>query len=107
MGQLSYEEFLRIFEHDDAYPIDETSFHFESEPREEHFLGCLREYEKPYWAGYCDIPDGAEFFTAAELLEAPIYGGRSIKDRWREVVLDNIGGISAESWTEYYLSKHN
>ena len=99
---FSYEQFLRIFEQDDIYPVDETSFRFGSEPQEEHFLGCLRQYDKPYWAGYCDIPDGAEFSTAAELFEAPIFGGRSLKDRWQEVVLDNIGGLSADYWTKYY-----
>lgn len=58
---------------------------------------------KPYWAGYCDIEDGCEFKTAKELFEAKIYDKRSIKDRWDELVLINIGGISADDWEKSWF----
>lgn len=62
--------------------VDETTFYFRSNPEEvEHYIGYLSQYEKPYWAGYCDIEDGCEFKTAKELFEAKIYDKRSIKDR--------------------------
>ena len=48
---FSYAEFLRIFEHDDWFLIDETVFYLDYAPDEEYYLGCLREYEEPYWAG--------------------------------------------------------
>ena len=100
---LTFEQFLRIFGHDDIFPIDETMFYFADDPsEEEHYLGCIRDFEKPYWAGYCDIPDGAEFGTAAELLNAPIYDGLSVRDRWQNVVLVDIGGIPAEVWLRQY-----
>lgn len=45
--------------------VDETTFYFRSDPEEiEHYIGYLSRYDKPYWAGYCDVPDGCEFKTA-------------------------------------------
>ena len=74
--------------------VDETEFYFLSESSaEDYMIGFLPEYDAPYWAGTCDIPGGCEFKTARELFEAKIYGGRSIKDRWDELVIVNIGGI--------------
>ena len=74
-------------------------FYFRDEsPAADHMIGFLPKYNKPYWAGYCDIPDGCEFATAKELFEAKIYGGRSIKQRWDEIVIVNIGGISVYDW---------
>ena len=76
---FSYAEFLRIFEHDDWFLIDETVFYLDYAPDEEYYLGCLREYEEPYWAGYCDISEGGCFRTASALLNAKIFHGRSVK----------------------------
>lgn len=67
------------------------------------YIGYLSQHEKPYWAGYCDIEDGCEFKTAKELFEAKIYDKRSIKDRWDELVLINIGGISADDWEKSWF----
>jgi len=104
--KLSYDGFLKAFEHDDIYPVDETSFYFSDDPKEtDHYLGCLREYEKPYWVGYCDIPDGCEYSSAKEMLEAKIFDGKSIKERWDSVVLCTIGGIPVEDWLDQYGAK--
>ena len=79
--------------------VDETTFYFRSDPEEvEHYIGYLSQYDKPYWAGYCDVPDGCEFKTAQELFEAKIYDGQSIKERWDELVLLEIGGIRVQDW---------
>lgn len=103
---FSFETFLKILEQDDTYSIDETSFYFEDDPNEEeHMLGCLRDYDKPYWIGYCDIPDGAEYYTALELLTAKIFDGRSIQDRWDHIVFCNIGMLDAETWLDIYGDK--
>lgn len=98
----NYEFILAQFEKGDEH-VDETTFYFRSDPQEvEHYIGYLPQYEKPYWAGYCDIENGCEFKTAKELFEAKIYCGQSIKDRWDDLVLINIGDISvndcAKSW---------
>lgn len=99
--------FLKIFEHDEVFLVDETLFYFDDGPKnqQEHYLGCLREYDKPYWVGYCDIPDGEEFLTAKEMLEAKIFEGKSIKDRWEHVVIVNIGGFCWEDWLDMYMNK--
>ena len=102
---ISYRDFLWVFEHDDIFSVDETLFYFDDETDKCHYIGCLREYEKPYWAGYCDIPNGTEFSTAYELFNAKIYDGRSIKDRWHNVVIEMIGGICTEDWLEIYKNK--
>ena len=81
--------------------IDETCFYFSDDPtEEEHYLGYLPEYEKPYWAGYCDIEDGCEFKTADELVNAPIYDGKSLKSRWDKVVIVSIGGLDRDDWMQ-------
>ena len=104
---FTYKQFLWIFEHDDIFSIDETLFYFEDEDMnsKDHFIGCLRDYDKPYWVGYCDIPNGCNFLTASELFNAPIFEGRSIKDRWDHLVIEEIAGLSLEGWLDIYKEK--
>lgn len=79
--------------------IDETCFYFTDEPDEsEHYLGFLPEYEKPYWVGCCDMPNGKEYYTAEELVNDKIYNGKSLKERWSEVRICSIEGICLEDW---------
>ena len=98
-----YDFILKICEK--GWQVDETSFHFLSDPEiflsdpeNERFIGYLPEIdkEKPYWVGLCDIPNGASFKSAKELFEAKIFDGKSIKERWNELVLDTIGGLSVD-----------
>ena len=89
---------LKQFEKGDDC-VDETTFYFRSDPQEtEHYIGYLSQYDEPYWAGYCDIPDGCSFRTAKELFEAKIYDGQSIKDRWEDVIITQFGGIDVDYW---------
>ena len=79
--------------------LDETAFYFQTDPSEnEHYIGYIPKYEKPYWIGYCDIPEGCEFRTAKEMFEAKVFNNQSIKDRWNEIVIVSIGGISVNDW---------
>lgn len=104
---FSFETFQMILENDNIFSIDETLFYFDDEPEDENmrFLGCIREYDKPYWVGYCDIPGGCDFFTASDLLNAKIFGGKSIKDRWEHIVIEQIGCIGLEDWLDFYGDK--
>ena len=100
---FSFDTFLKILEHDDLFNIDETAFYFDDDPNEnDHMLGCLREYEKTYWIGYCDVPDGCEFDNANDLLNAKVFDGKSIKDRWEHIIFATIGGIGLNDWLEKY-----
>ncbi|MCI8509261.1 MAG: hypothetical protein HFJ06_11985 [Lachnospiraceae bacterium] len=95
MESKGYEELLALFIGGEG--VDETTFYFDDDEKEvEHYIGYLPQYEKPYWAGYCDIEDGCEFLSAKELFEAEIYNGKSIKQRWKQVVLTTIGGVPVE-----------
>ena len=79
--------------------IDETQFYFADDPNEtDRFLGYLPQYELPYWVGYCDIEDGIEFRTAEELVNAPVFNGQSLKERWDMVRIVSIEGIGLGDW---------
>ena len=98
---MTYNELLRLFENKSPN-IDETAFYFKNDPEEsEHFIGYLPQYEYPYWVGLCDIENGCEFKTAIELFEAPIFDGRSIKERWNEIIIFQIGGIAVDDYEKY------
>ena len=98
-----FPRFLKLFkEHGEA--MDETAFYFRTDTEEsEHFIGFIADYEKQYWIGYCDVPDGCEFETAEALFDAKVFDGRSLRERWEEVVICQINGFSEKSWAEYNL----
>lgn len=101
--RMLFERFMYILENDDNYQVDETSFYFIDDPEQkEHMIGCIRKCDRPYWIGYCDIPDGCEFYTALEMLEAKVFNGKSIKERWNEIELITIGAINYNEWLEMY-----
>ena len=59
---------------------------------------------KPYWVGTgCDLHNGAGFATADELLQAPVYGGRSIASAWDHICVFNLGGVPLDAWFRYHL----
>lgn len=97
---LNYDFFYHQLEMGEQ--INETCFYFTDDEREEeHFLGFMSQYEKPYWVGYCDIPNGAEFPTAQELVTARIFQGKSLQERWQSVRIVSIQGLSLQDWLEY------
>ena len=95
---MTYDELLNAFRN--KLPnIDETAFYFKSDPEEiDHYIGYLPEYDSPYWIGQCDIPDGCEYETAEEMFEASVFNGKSIKERWDDIVIFQIGAISVDEW---------
>ena len=99
---MKYETLFKLFD-EQHINIDETSFYFKDDPQKiEHFIGYLPQYDLPYWIGYCDVEGGCEFLTAKEMFEAPVFEGRSMKDRWENVVLITIGAISFDEWSMDY-----
>lgn len=82
--------------------VNEICFYFTDDPEEEeHYIGYNVGALRPYWVGYCDVKDGTVFKTAKELVNAPIYNGRSLKSRWKNVHICSIEAISLEDWMEY------
>ena len=99
---MDYKTLFNLFDQK-HHNIDETSFYFKTDPKKvEHFIGYLPQYELPYWVGYCDVENGCDYKTAKELFEAPVFDGKSIKDRWNEIMLVQIGGISIDDWNIDY-----
>ena len=86
--------------------INDTCFFFDDDISEtEHYIGCVLEHSKVYWSGYCDIPDGTDYKTAEELINAPIQNGKSLKERWNEVRICSIDYLSFEDWYRYILNQ--
>jgi hypothetical protein len=101
MKTLDYEYFFQQLKAGDSG--DETCFYFSDDPKEdEHYIGFLSEYEKPYWVGFCDVENGCEFDTAEELVEAKIFNGKSLKERWPFVRIVNIQGIDLDVWLKHH-----
>lgn len=63
-----------------------------------------RKVPDPYWVGDgCDVKGGAGFATADELLNAKVYGGRSIAEGWEHVCVYDLGGFyKLETWFKYH-----
>jgi len=79
--------------------INETCFYFTDDTaKTERFLGYIKTSEKPYWVGYCDIPDGADYMTAEELVNAKIYNGKSLIEMWDKIRFISINGLPFDQW---------
>lgn len=61
--------------------IDETYFYFSNDPNE--------------------TKDGCELKSATELVDAPIFDGKSLRERWDKVVICSIEGVSFDKWLKY------
>lgn len=95
---MRFETLFKLFD-EKHINIDETSFYFKDDPQKiVHYIGYIPQYDLPYWIGYCDIKGGCDFVTAKELFEAPVFDGRSLKDRWENVELITIGAINIDEW---------
>ena len=106
---MDYDLFLRCLT-ECADRIDETEILFlDDEDRGECIMGYIpyimlnnrdkRVFENPYWIGTgCDVKDGADFLTAEDMLQAKVYGGRSIKEAWDKVCVLNLGMVPLEDW---------
>ena len=102
MARLDYEFFLNLLKTNGSW-LDETHFYFADDPEKtERWLGCIPSREKPYWVGDCDNPGGTEYLTAEELIEAPVFDGKSLKERWTQVRIDSTMGVSLKDWQELY-----
>ncbi|MBR1821443.1 MAG: hypothetical protein IJ769_07470 [Clostridia bacterium] len=101
---IPFDYVLDLFRHNAG--IDETTFSFVNAGADDyHYLGCLPNGlhpETPYWAGYCDQPDGFSCATAEDLFNAPIYGGRSLRERWSEVKIHAFGYVPIEEFIKWH-----
>ena len=92
-------EFDRFFPQFRAGNADDTCFYFASDPTQTwHYIGVFPNCARPFWAGLCDIAGGSDFDTAEELIDAPIYDGRSLRSRWDEVRIVSIWDRPLDNW---------
>lgn len=68
-------------------------------------MGFLFGSKKPYWVGYCNIENGCEFESANELVDPPIFDGKSLRARWNDVIIYSIKGCCLEEWLKYFQHK--
>lgn len=105
---IPYSYLLELFKNGEN--INETNFYFRGEPvGSNHYLGYLPNNchnGKPYWVGYCDIETGFDASSAEELFEAPIFGGKSLKERWHDVYLCEIGGIDSREFIKMIAEEY-
>ncbi len=110
-NDIPYSYLLDLFRKGEPM-IDETTFYFmEESPGDSHIIGYLGYgsqpvADKPYWAGYCDHENGFTANTADELFEAPIYGGKSLKDRWKDVYIWTIGPMEPKEFIQMFREKY-
>ncbi len=97
MKTLDFDYFFRQLKA--GINVNETCFYFNDDPSEdEHYLGYCVESTTPYWIGYCDVRDGTEFETADELVNAPVFDGKSLKERWENVQICSIESFPLDDW---------
>lgn len=82
--------------------VDEISFAFESDSGEAIiFISVSDHVDEPYWLGLSDSPDSKRFKEIDELFKAKIYDGKSLKERWSEVIIYGISGQSLDDWLTF------
>lgn len=86
--------------------VDEIAFAFESDSDETlRLIGISYDVEEPYWVVPSDSPDRKRFKEIDELFKAKIYEGKSLKERWSEVIIYGISGQSLDDWLTF--AKHS
>ncbi|MBQ4074788.1 MAG: hypothetical protein IJD39_06270 [Clostridia bacterium] len=105
---MEYDLFLRCMK-EGKTTIDETEILFLDDlERGDCIMGYLPSiifegkplhFDAPFWIGDgCDVQDGMEFYSAEEMLHAPVYGGRSIAQAWDQVCVLNLGMMPLDLW---------
>lgn len=103
MANIECGDFMRSFQI--GKNMYEISFCFSDDKySKEHMIGYKDKFkqEKPYWIGVCDVINGCEFSSAEELLKAKVFGGKSMLDRWDEIIFLDVNGITAAMWNKRF-----
>ncbi|MGT2772455.1 hypothetical protein [Streptococcus marimammalium] len=86
--------------------VNEITFAFESDSDDLlRFIGVSDDVEGFYWLGLSDSPNSKQFKEVDELFNAKIYDGKSLKERWSEVIIYGIADQSLDDWLTF--SKHS
>lgn len=61
-------------------------------------IGYAEDNQKPYWATVPGHSRPANFETIDDLFDAKIYNNQSLKERWSEVKIERIDGLTLTNW---------
>lgn len=76
--------------------IDEVGFTLASNPLVDlRFFGYDETEDLPYWIS---LPEGGRFETVNDLFDATVFDGKSLRERWSEVTIYSISGLSLDDW---------
>ncbi|MBR1764377.1 MAG: hypothetical protein IJ746_03185 [Ruminococcus sp.] len=98
-NEFSFETFQMILENDERFNVDGTVFYFDDDNTKDektYYICCDHYYNKPYWITKLDNPISDKYSTASELLTARVFNGRSLKDRYEHMVIEEIGIMLSE-----------
>ncbi|MBQ2725472.1 MAG: hypothetical protein IJF78_07190 [Clostridia bacterium] len=106
----SIETFLDVFT-DNPMLLNESEFLLASDPISPkqpgycgaYMIGWLGETEKPYWIGGFDGAQDARFSSAEELMDAPVFGGKSLRERWDDIMWLSLMSIPTDEWMSLFL----
>ncbi|HEL2739297.1 TPA: hypothetical protein UDO34_002174 [Streptococcus suis] len=98
--RLQYDYFLQEFEA--GMMPGETNFSFETDEENELCsFGYSKEAEQPYWIRENKQTDEKRFTSSALLFSSPLFYGKSLRERWDEVVIYSIASQSLNDWLSY------
>ena len=103
--EFSFEAFQMILENDERFGIDGTAFYFDDEPEKTYYICCDHYYNKPYRITLWDAEVSDKYQTASELLYADVFNGRSLKDRYEHIVIEEIDGVPLEHFALSYYKE--
>ena len=106
----SIEVFLDVFT-DNPMLLNESEFRLVSDPISPkqpgycgaYMIGWIAETEKPYWIGGWDGAQDARFSSAEELADAPVFGGKSLRERWDDIMWLSLMSIPTDEWMSLFL----
>ena len=82
--------------------VDEIAFAFESDNDDVlRFIGISNSEKEPFRVGVSDRPEAKRYQEIDDLFNDKIYDGQSLKERWFEVIIYGIGGLSVDKWLTF------
>ncbi|WP_407400439.1 hypothetical protein [Anaerovibrio sp.] len=102
MANLEFSFFCNIMERgmNGILPIDGTHFIFDDDPKK--VICDIYYFEniiELYCGGDCCSPKKeAIFYSVTEMVNYPLFDGKSMKDRWDHIIVHHIGGYPTRDW---------
>ncbi|QHW36903.1 hypothetical protein GZH82_06020 [Staphylococcus ursi] len=95
--RVNLEYFINLL--NNGMKLDNLAFSFKSDNNDVcYFIGCINGEENPYSEFFSDYSELKTFENVEELFNSNIFNGKSLKERWTEVLIDSINGIQFGDW---------